>query len=236
MTWTTFAALTAPTLPELDGNFNILSALANISVSIAGTNTLALTNTNTAGSITAYQQNMRFVGVASATNTGAVTAAFGSLAALNVYIDSQSGPVALSGGEIVQNCDVILTYDAALNSGAGGFHLITGSGALSTQTLNIKSLEINSGPAILGMPSTLATIAFTSVLPNSQQSATVTLSGIHTGDLALLTLGAAQTAGIVVQPSIPAAGTVVVTASNITSGTTVTPATAPYRLSVMRYS
>jgi hypothetical protein len=34
-----------------------------------------------------------------------------------------AGPVALSGGEIVATNAIFLTYDAALNSGGGGFHL-----------------------------------------------------------------------------------------------------------------
>lgn len=235
MTWTTFAALTAPTLPELDGNFNILSALANISVSVAGTNTLALTNTNTAGSITAYQNNMRFTGVASATNTGSVTAAFGSLAALNVYVDSQSGPVLLSGGEIVQNCEFTLTYDSTLNTGAGGFHLQTGSGQITTQTINVKALEVNGGAPILGIQSGLFTVSFGTLTPGVSSLATVTLASIHTGDIALL--GApTYSAGLAFGQFVSAAGSIVLSASNFTTNATITPPTATYRVSVLRYS
>lgn len=247
MAWTTFAALTAATLPELDGNFGILSNFINIPVSITGTDALALTNNSGAAAVTAYANGMSFIGVATATNTGATTAALGALAALSVYVDTGSGPQALEGGEIVQNCEVRLTYDSTLNGGAGGFHLAGGGSALENQTLTVAALNVtsygslgtlsvNGGASILGLPSAEYTINFGSITPNSYSLATVTLSGIHPGDAAILTLGAAQTAGIVVQPAIPAAGSVILTAFNITSNTTVAPATAPYRLSVMRYS
>ena len=152
MAWTTFAALTSATGAELDANFGALTNLVNISCSVSGTNTLALTNTNVAATIAAYQQNMELVGIAAATNTGSTTAALGSLAALNVYVDTPAGPVALAGGEIVQNCGFVLIYDAALNTGAGGFHLQTGGGALKNQTVTVAGLSISSNPTNSGHP------------------------------------------------------------------------------------
>ncbi len=116
-------------LSALDNNIATLSAATNIPCLIAGTNTLTLTQ-NSAGlvpssAITAYATNMVFAGVAPSTNTGPVTATLGSVGVLNVYKDTLAGPALLSGNEIIANNAISLRYDAALNSGAGGFHLVS---------------------------------------------------------------------------------------------------------------
>src|ERR1035437_374938 len=116
-------------LSVLDNNIATLSAAAPISCAVSGTNALTLTQ-NAAGLVpssvlTAYTQNQLFNGIASATNTGATTATIGVVGALNVYKDTAAGPVALTGGEIVIGCAFSLRYDSALNTGAGGFHLIS---------------------------------------------------------------------------------------------------------------
>jgi hypothetical protein len=121
-------------LSALDNNIVTLSAAAPISCGIAGTNVLTLTP-NASGlvpssTLAAYTQNQLFTGVAASTNTGPVTATVGSIGAINVYKDTASGPALLTGQEIVALNAISLRYDAALNSGAGGFHLIS-STALS---------------------------------------------------------------------------------------------------------
>lgn len=118
--------LTNP-LQALDVNFTTFGALVPIPCGISGTNTLVLTQ-NAAGlvptpTIQGYSTDMLFVGIAASTNTGSTTATVGSTGTLNVYKDTIAGPVLLSGGEIVANNAISLRYDAALNSGAGGFHL-----------------------------------------------------------------------------------------------------------------
>lgn len=142
-TWTTFASLTAPTLPELDANFAILSALTPIPCTVSGTNALTLTSTAGAATLSAYQNYMEFFGVAANTNNGAVTASVAGIASgsfLNVYKDTLSGPVLLIGGEIVQNCAFSLRYDATLNGNAGGFHLGGGGGTSIGQTVTLSAL------------------------------------------------------------------------------------------------
>lgn len=147
MAWTTFASLgVGPgTTPQLDANLNILSALVPIPCTVSGTNALVLTSIEGAGSVTAYQQNMQFIGIAAATNSSTVTANCAGFGVLNVYKDTINGPAALTGTEIVQNCQFTLTYDLALNGGAGGFHLQTGAAAqLNGQTVTINSLYATS--------------------------------------------------------------------------------------------
>jgi len=119
----TFAAQTSPQMVELDQNFAALGALTTIPCTVAGTNTLALTATANTPTIAAYSNYQPFSFIAANTNSTAATAAVGSLAALSIYKDSLGGPVVLTGGEIVAGGLVILTYDSALNTGAGGFHL-----------------------------------------------------------------------------------------------------------------
>jgi hypothetical protein len=119
-------------LAALDNNIATVSGAAPISCSIAGTNALTLTP-NAAGlvpssTLTAYTQNQIFTGIAVASNTGSVTATVGAIGVLNVYKDTSGGPLLLAGGsnpEIIALAAISLQYDAALNSGAGGFHLIS---------------------------------------------------------------------------------------------------------------
>lgn len=124
----TFAGLTTPTGLNLDQNFAALGALTPIPCTAAGTNTVTMTPAANTPTISAYADGNQFSGVAANTNTSAVTAQIGSLPALNVYKDSLAGPVALTGGEIIASNAFTLRYDAALNSGAGGFHLFTNTG------------------------------------------------------------------------------------------------------------
>ncbi len=122
-------------LIALDNNFTTFGALVPIPCSIAGTNSLTLTQ-SAAGlvptpSISIYTTNMLFTGIAAATNTGSVQATVGAVGLLNVYKDTLTGPVLLTGNEIIINNAISLRYDAALNSGAGGFHLTS-----STETVS----------------------------------------------------------------------------------------------------
>src|SRR5271163_4619121 len=114
-------------LVALDNNFTTFGALDPIPCTVAGTNTLTLTQSGAgvvpSAAIQGYTTNMSFNGIAAATNTTAVQAQIGSAGLINVYKDSSAGPVLLTGGEIVALCAFSLRYDAALAGGGGGFHL-----------------------------------------------------------------------------------------------------------------
>lgn len=119
-----FAGLSTATGADLDSDFAALGALTPLPCTISGTNTLTLAllaNTPTVSSYTNYQP---FTGVAVATNTGLTTVAVGSLAALEVFKMTESGPTILTGAEIAIGNLIMLIYDSALGSGVGGFHLI----------------------------------------------------------------------------------------------------------------
>lgn len=119
----------------LDNNFTTFGALVPIPCVISGTNALLLAQ-NGVGlvptpTIQGYSTDMLFSGIAASTNTGPVTATVGSTGVLNVYKDTASGPAVLTGNEIIAANAISLRYDAALNSGAGGFHLVSGTATVS---------------------------------------------------------------------------------------------------------
>lgn len=178
---TQFENNTTNELGALDNNFTTTQAALPIPCLVAGTNALTFTQ-SPAGQvpttpITAYSTNMQFSGIAAATNTGAVTATVGAIGALNVYKDGPSGPVALTGGEIVALCAFTLRYDAALNSGAGGFHLISTT-ANSGIPATPSSVQVNGGATLTALLSGTVALTFTATPGWSSQDQTFTLAGL----------------------------------------------------------
>lgn len=200
---TQFQNSTQNQLSALDNNFTTFGALVPIPCSVAGTNTLTLTpspvNMVPTPTLTAYTTNVIFSGIASVTNTGPVNAAYGSLASLPVYKDTSAGPIALSGLEIVQNCAFSLRYDAALNSGNGGFHLIANSGDAG-MPITPSSVQINSGSTLTMALSGTISLTYTATPGWSSQDQLFSVTG--TGP----TLPALGDFMQVVPPSLGAAG------------------------------
>jgi hypothetical protein len=122
---TTFAALTDATGAELDANFAALGACTTIPCSVSGTNVLVLTPLTNTPAVPAYADYMQFSFTAVGTNTTGVMAQVGSLPALDVARDTPAGRMALIGNEIVAGDFCILAFDTAVDSGAGGFHLLS---------------------------------------------------------------------------------------------------------------
>ncbi len=166
-------------LQALDNNFATLSAAAPIPCTISGTNTLALAQ-NAVGlvptvAITAYAQGMLFTGVAAATNTGATTANVGTVGALNVYKDTANGPAVLSGGEIVVGNAISLLYDPALNTGAGGFHLIA-STAIAHTPISPSSVQVGGNSTLTNLLSGTVALTFTATPGWSSNDVTFSLT------------------------------------------------------------
>jgi hypothetical protein len=161
---TQFENNTQNSLVALDNNFTTFGALVPIPCAIAGTNALTLTQ-NAAGivptpTISAYTTNMLFTGIAASTNTGTATATVGSVGALNIYKDTVGGPVLLSGGEIVANNAISLRYDAALNSGAGGFHL-TSATQSTASAIAPSAVQVNGNSTLTNLLSGTVAVTFT---------------------------------------------------------------------------
>ena len=156
-TFIVFGALTQVPLSDLDNNFAVLAAIASIPCTAVGTNTLVLTPQAGMPAVPAYSNLMPFSAIAANTNTAAATAQIGALAALNIYRDTASGPQPLTGGEITTNNQFTLVYDPALNSSAGGFHLISaGAYVQATGGTIVGSLAVTGGISGRPSPSTAA--------------------------------------------------------------------------------
>ena len=183
MTWTTFANLTTPTLPELDANLAFLNGLVNIPCTVSGTNTLTVTPVAGGGTISSYSNYMVLRGIAAATNSGAVTANFAGIGALNVYKDTPAGPVVLTGNEIVLNCEFSLIYDSTLNASAGGFHLDTpNAGGLSGQTVTVASINATLG-SLTCLSISNGYFASASIATLSVATGIATLSSVQLGSV-----------------------------------------------------
>ena len=257
----TFAAVTAATGAQLDANFNADGKLGTIPCTVSGTN--ALTLTPTAGispTIAAYSNYLRFSGIVVNSNTGAMTLAVGSLAALNCYKDSVTGPVALSGGELIIGNAFTAIYDSALNTGAGGFHIwygtqpvggtISGASAqislingsvgmtLTSALLTGNSVSINAAQLQVGsstasvtrINSGLGSVTFTVTPANSSQDQNIVVSGAQIRDVIALGLGTSTPAGAGFTGFCGTLGTVTV---RMLTPTTVTLGAAPLTVRAM---
>lgn len=204
-------------LAALDNNIVTLSAATPIPCLIAGTNTLTLTP-NSAGlvptsAITAYTSGMIFSGIASGTNTGAVTATVGAIGVLNVYKDTTSGPQLLSGNEIIILNAITLRYDPALNAGAGGFHLTT-STSTTGSAISPSSVQVNGQSTLTNLLSgNSPTLTFTATPGWSSQDQTFTLTGLPPtvpapGDFVLINPPSLNATGVVFQGYVTAIGSI----------------------------
>lgn len=179
---TQFQNNTSNSLVALDNNFTTFGALVPIPCTIAGTNTLTLTQSAVGlvptPTIAVYTNGMIFTGIAASTNTGPVQAQVGTAGLLNVYKDSPAGPVALVGGaypEIVALNAISLRYDPALNSGAGGFHLT--SGTQNAGSVSISSIQINGNSTLTNLLSgNSPTLTFTATPGWSSQDQTFSVT------------------------------------------------------------
>lgn len=235
-TITQFANDTTPALPDLDQNFKAFGVLAPIPCSIAGTDNLTFTQ-NVAGqaasiSLIAYENQVQICGIAAGTNTTTVTARLGALAALPVYKDTISGPVALSGGEIITGNSLTLRYDSSLNSGNGGWHLVSGQQGVGN-TINPSLVRASIGvqigttlqPTLTALLSQAATLTYTSIVPGSSQDQSFSMTGLLASDMLAFGLPVPASTGLSYSGYHGGGATVTVRALNATAGSTITPGT-----------
>jgi hypothetical protein len=183
--------LTNP-LAGLDNNFTTFGALVPIPCGMSGTNALVLTQ-NAVGvvptpTISGYSSLMLFTGIAAGTNSTSVTATVGSTGVLNVYKDTAAGPALLTGNEIVTGCAFSLQYDAALNSGAGGFHLIS-STATANNPIVASSVQVGGSTLTNFASGSSPTLTFTATPGWSSQDQTFSVSTIFGNGSVLPNLG-----------------------------------------------
>lgn len=244
----TFAAMTQPVMSYLDENFAAAGNLGVIPCAVSGTNSLTLTPiAGITPTVAAYADYLQFSGIVAVTNTNATQARIGALALLNVYKDSPSGPVALSGGELIAGNAFTLRYDSALNTGAGGWHLIANTaysgGTISGSVFINNNLNVASLASVLmfRVGATAATIArvltvsgtltYTVVPANTNQMQTLACPGAQVNDVVQVGAPASVVAGTSFFGHVLAAGTLGITAVNSTAAS-LTPLTGIYRAAV----
>jgi hypothetical protein len=229
---TLFAALTSILNTQLDDDLTLVSNQAPIPCTSAGTNAITLTQKSNVYTVTAYGNNMQLSAVAAASNSGAMTARLGALAALNVYKDTGSGPVALVGGELVSGNAFTLMYDSTLNSGAGGWHLFSSTG-LSTTAINPSTLQLGTGSVLNRyLTNTIAT-TFSVFPPGTSQQSISTLTGVQVNDaIQVGPPSLASLQGLVFSGYVPAAGSVALVVTNANTAS-ITLAAGVFKLTAM---
>jgi hypothetical protein len=239
-----FANVTTLVTSQLDANYNALGALAHIPCSASGTNSIALTPLSTAPSVTGYQNYSQFSFIAAGTNNTSVTAQVLGFASLPVYKDTEAGPVALTGQEIVKNCANIILYDSTLNGGGGGFHLESNAAVLNLTGGTISGPTLFTGPVQFGsaantslsnVVSVAGSIGWPSIGATTSTVSTLALAGCSVGDVVSLGTPASIPTGITFFGYVPNAGTVTIQALNVTGGA-ITPVAGTYRATAQRYT
>lgn len=231
MTITLLAGATTATGQQLDDNWTACSNQAPIPCLVAGTNAITLTPKADVYTVTGYGNNMQLSGVAAGSNSGAMTAQLGALAALNVYKDTGSGPVVLVGGELIAGNAFTLFYDAALNTGAGGFHLFSNTG-FSTTAINPSTIKLGSGSTLNRYLTATASVSFSVFGANSAQEALFTITGVVPNDAIQIGPPSMALSALSFFGYVPASGSVNLRAVNA-AGATVSLTPGIFRVTAM---
>lgn len=202
---TLFAAATQATGQQLDDDLNLVSNQAPIPCSVAGANDLTLTLRSLIYPVTAYIGNMQFSGVAASTNTTAMTARLGSLSQLPIYKDTTTGPVLLTGGELVSGNAFTLMYDSVLVGGA--FHLFTGTQNVATP-INPSTLKLGTGSVLNRYLTATSSVSFSVFGANSAQEVAIALPGVLVNDAIQVGPPSMALAALSFVGYVPASGTV----------------------------
>ena len=239
-----FANVSTLVTSQLDANYNALGALTPVPCSASGTDTIVLTTLANTPTVSGYSNYQQFTAIAQANNTTTVTISIGSNPALPGYTDTGSGPVTLTGNEIVANCQFTAIYDSTLNSGNGGFHIISPASRLSIDGGTIAGPMLFTGPvqhgsasnaSLSNVVSASASIAWPNIGATASTVAILPVTGASVGDCVFLGTPASIPAGITFMGWVSTAGTVTIQALNVT-GASITPVAGTYRAVAQRYT
>lgn len=177
----TFAGQTSGPVSQLDQNFAALGAIDTIPGVLAGSNAITFTAATNTPTVSAYVDGQSYGGTVVSDNTGATTFRYGALPPLPCYKDTATGPVALSGTELQSGNYALFRYDASLNGGTGGFHVI--SGGVAGGTVDVSGLSVGGGATIASIQSSLYSISFGTIasIATVEYSA-LSMAGVSFGD------------------------------------------------------
>ena len=158
---TAFAAQTAPLLANLDANFtNVAGALVIPCTPIGSTGTLVVLTPAQASSglvITGYTNKPIFSFICLVTATGPVSVNVSNNGALPLY--ASDGVTQITTGGLVANAIYIIQLDNALNSGAGGFAILSSSpNGVATGTFSNPTVTVGADGRITNISSGVPTV------------------------------------------------------------------------------
>lgn len=215
LNWITFTGLSTFPSADFDQMYSQLAAQTPVPVTFAGGNIINWTGLVTGFPLSSYFNYMMFGGVVAITNTTGTVAAYGGIAPnLTVYKDTAFGPVSISGAELTSSNLAVMAYDSALNSGGGGFHMVT-------------------QPANMNPMTSMSVVTFTSVLTGGALDTQTSIAGVSIGDMIVAQPATAPSIGINYQAFCAVAGTVTTRAFNY-SAASITPGTITFRLAITR--
>src|SRR5215472_1536235 len=172
---TVFANLPAGNNPAslLDTMYAIVGAQGAIPCTATGTNSYTLTPNTNYYQPASYQNFQIVAFVVPNSSTGLVSARLGPLAFINVYMPSglQAG-----SGDLTVGAYVIMAFNAALNSGAGGFQVFNATTPSVIQPVQgvFKNLLITNS---VGTPDTIISLTADEVMLENTPGGTVKVGG-----------------------------------------------------------
>lgn len=132
-----FASLTNPTLPNLDADFVGVANTLVVPCTVTGTNSLALTPIPSTVTVSAYTTGDQYTFVAAATSTGVMTAQVSGLGFLKIF--TAGGTTQASTGDVKTGQFYQIAYQSTLDTGAGGFVIVSAIAAPSVATVTSGS-------------------------------------------------------------------------------------------------
>lgn len=204
-----------PTAQAMMGGTKRWWERANAGITTTGSaGAYALASTNTSYP-TAYTQGEVYGGKANFTSVGGDTLVVNSLAALPIYVQSAGGPTAITAGAIRSGQQFLVAYDLALNSGAGGFQLLSAASSATSSSVSGSVGVVNGRMSVTSAGQT-ATFAADEVITETALGGTAYKLASYSQAVNLGTTGA----GGMDTGSPPASGFVALYAINKTDGTT----------------
>lgn len=141
---TIFAQLVAGVQPlsDFDTMFSVIGGMGTIFCAATGSDTIALAPGANMPTVASYANYQAFGFVAVATSTAPVTLNISSVGALPAY--AADGTTQLDSGNLVTGAYYLFAYNSALNSGGGGFQVISNSSVIGTSLVNIQAITTTS--------------------------------------------------------------------------------------------
>lgn len=107
---------------DLDTNFNAVAAMAVLQCSATGTNAITLSQNSGQPAVTSYTNYLLVSFVAAAQSSSSVTANLNGIGSINVYrVDGSPA----NAGDFIASGFYIMAYNSGLNSGTGGFQIVS---------------------------------------------------------------------------------------------------------------